>query len=97
MIRINLLAVDRGPVKKTRGAAVVTAAQRVTIAAALILLSTLVAVGWGTFQAGWLWLWFSLERTNARATRRAASSSSASATRCSAATYTRQSTSRRGS
>jgi hypothetical protein len=30
---------------------------------------TLVAVGWGTFQAVWLWLWFSLDRTNARATR----------------------------
>jgi type IV pilus assembly protein PilN len=48
MIRINLLAVDRGPVKKARGAGV-TAAQRVTIGAALILLSTLVAVGW------WYW------------------------------------------
>ena len=57
MIRINLLAVDRGPVKKTRGAAVVTAAQRVTIAAALILLSTLVAVGW--------WYW-SLHTTSSR-------------------------------
>jgi type IV pilus assembly protein PilN len=50
MIRINLLAVERGPAKKTRGAgAAVTTAQRVTIAAALILLSTLVTVGW------WYW------------------------------------------
>jgi type IV pilus assembly protein PilN len=57
MIRINLLAVDRGPVKKTRGATVVTAAQRVTIAAALILLSTIVAVGW--------WYW-SLHTTSSR-------------------------------
>jgi type IV pilus assembly protein PilN len=57
MIRINLLAVDRGPVKKTRGAAVVTSAQRVTIGAALILLSTLVAVGW--------WYW-SLHTTSVR-------------------------------
>lgn len=32
---------------------------------------TLVAAGWGTFQAFWLWLWFSLERTNARATHTA--------------------------
>jgi type IV pilus assembly protein PilN len=45
MIRINLLAVDRGPVKKARGAGV-TAAQRLTIAAALILVSTVVFVGW---------------------------------------------------
>jgi len=50
MIRINLLAVDRGPVKKTRGAAAgVSAAQRVTIAAALIFLSTIVGIGW------WYW------------------------------------------
>jgi type IV pilus assembly protein PilN len=50
MIRINLLAVDRGPatVKKPKGAGV-TAAQRVTIGAALILLSTVVTVGW------WFW------------------------------------------
>jgi type IV pilus assembly protein PilN len=48
MIRINLLAVDRGPVKKARGT-VVTSAQRVTIGAALILLTTLVTVGW------WYW------------------------------------------
>jgi hypothetical protein len=29
---------------------------------------TLAAVGWGTFQAFWLWLWFSIERTNTSAT-----------------------------
>ena len=44
MIRINLLAADRGTVKKSRGG--VTTAQRVTIGAALILLATLVTVGW---------------------------------------------------
>jgi type IV pilus assembly protein PilN len=50
MIRINLLAADRGTAKKTRGAgAGVTVAQRVTIGAALILLSTLLTVGW------WFW------------------------------------------
>ena len=51
MIRINLLAVDRGPAKKTRAAAApgVTAAQRVTIGAALIFLSTIVTIGW------WYW------------------------------------------
>jgi type IV pilus assembly protein PilN len=50
MIRINLLTADRGPVKKARSAgAGVTSAQRVTIGAALILLSTLVTVGW------WFW------------------------------------------
>ena len=48
MIRINLLAVERGPVKK-KAAPAVTAAQRVTIGAALILLSTIVGVGW------WYW------------------------------------------
>lgn len=48
MIRINLLAVDRGPVKKARGGGI-TAAQRVTIGAALILLATVVGVGW------WWW------------------------------------------
>lgn len=48
MIRINLLAVDRGPVKKVRTPGI-TAAQRVTIGAALILLTTLVGVGW------WYW------------------------------------------
>jgi type IV pilus assembly protein PilN len=48
MIRINLLAVDRGPAKKARTPGV-TAAQRVTIGAALILIATVVAVGW------WFW------------------------------------------
>jgi len=50
MIRINLLAVDRGGAaakkKKTPG---VTAAQRVTIGAALIFLSTVLIIGW------WFW------------------------------------------
>ena len=53
MIRINLLAVDRavtGTKKKAVTASPgVTTAQRVTIAAALILLSTVVGVGW------WYW------------------------------------------
>jgi type IV pilus assembly protein PilN len=49
MIRINLLAVDRGPAKKTRAAVGVSAAQRVTIAAALIFLSTVLSIGW------WYW------------------------------------------
>jgi type IV pilus assembly protein PilN len=48
MIRINLLAVDRGPAVKKKAPGV-TAAQRVTIGAALILLSTVVTVGW------WFW------------------------------------------
>jgi type IV pilus assembly protein PilN len=49
MIRINLLAVDRSPLKKTRavaGPTGVTPSQRVTIGAALILLATVVWVGW---------------------------------------------------
>jgi type IV pilus assembly protein PilN len=47
MIRINLLAVDRGPVKKAASRTPgVSAAQRVTIGAALILLSTILAIGW---------------------------------------------------
>jgi hypothetical protein len=37
-----------------------------------IAAATLVAGGWGTFQAFWVWLWLALERTNARATGRAA-------------------------
>ena len=49
MIRINLLAVDRGGPAKKKVSAGVTTAQRVTIGAALILLSTLVSVGW------WYW------------------------------------------
>lgn len=50
MIRINLLTTDRGAAaaKKKTGSGV-TAAQRVTIGAALILLSTVVSVGW------WFW------------------------------------------
>ena len=55
MIRINLLAVERGPAKKARAG--VTSAQRVTIGAALILVATLVTVGW--------WFW-SLRTTSAR-------------------------------
>jgi len=50
MIRINLLAAERGgAAKKTRAAGGITTAQRVTIGAALILLSTVVTVGW------WYW------------------------------------------
>jgi type IV pilus assembly protein PilN len=51
MIRINLLAVDRPAGKKKAAAAGagVTTAQRVTIGAALILLSTVVGIGW------WYW------------------------------------------
>jgi type IV pilus assembly protein PilN len=49
MIRINLLAAERGATKKTRAAGGVTTAQRVTIGAALIFLSTIVAIGW------WYW------------------------------------------
>lgn len=58
MIRINLLAAERGAAKKTRAAGGVTTAQRVTIGAALILLSTLVTMGW--------WYW-SLHERSARA------------------------------
>jgi len=47
MIRINLLTVERAAPKKARAA--VTAAQRVTIGAALIFLSTILVVGW------WFW------------------------------------------
>jgi type IV pilus assembly protein PilN len=60
MIRINLLAVERAGAavkKKGGGGAGVTAAQRVTIGAALILLSTIVGVGW--------WYW-SLHTTSVR-------------------------------
>jgi type IV pilus assembly protein PilN len=48
MIRINLLAVDRGAGKK-KASAGISSAQRVTIGAALILLSTVVGIGW------WFW------------------------------------------
>jgi len=55
MIRINLLAVDRERTK--RGGALIPAAQRVTIAASLILIGTALGVGW--------WFW-SLHSTSAR-------------------------------
>jgi type IV pilus assembly protein PilN len=48
MIRINLLKVERALPKKARSAGV-TAAQRVTIGAALIFLATILVVGW------WFW------------------------------------------
>jgi type IV pilus assembly protein PilN len=57
MIRINLLAVERGPVSKKKAGPAVTSAQRVTIGAALILLSTILTVGW--------WYW-SLHTTSVR-------------------------------
>jgi type IV pilus assembly protein PilN len=47
MIRINLLAVERGAASKR--AAIIPAAQRVTIGASLILLGTALGVGW------WFW------------------------------------------
>jgi type IV pilus assembly protein PilN len=47
MIRINLLTVDRDRSKKTR--VVISAAQRVTIGASLILVATVVGLGW------WFW------------------------------------------
>lgn len=46
MIRINLLAVERGATKR---AALIPAAQRVTIAASLILLAAAMTIGW------WYW------------------------------------------
>lgn len=46
MIRINLLAVDRGATKR---AALIPAAHRVTTAASLILLATALSIGW------WFW------------------------------------------
>ena len=49
MIRINLLAVERGPAVKKKVAPAVTAAQRVTIGASLILLATVLVIGW------WFW------------------------------------------
>jgi len=54
MIRINLLAVDR---ERTKRVALIPAAQRVTIAASLILIGTALFVGW--------WFW-SLHRTSVR-------------------------------
>ena len=47
MIRINLLAVERGAAAKR--AVMIPAAHRITIAASLILLSTVLLVGW------WFW------------------------------------------
>ena len=52
MIRINLLAVERGPAKRTT---LIPAAQRVTVGASLILLAGTLAIGW--------WFW-SLSRTS---------------------------------
>src|SRR5689334_61249 len=46
MIRINLLAVDR---ERTKRGTLIPAAQRVTIAASLILIGTALFVGW------WFW------------------------------------------
>jgi type IV pilus assembly protein PilN len=54
MIRINLLAVDR---ERTKRGALIPAAQRVTIAASLIVLGTALFVGW--------WFW-SLHEASAR-------------------------------
>ena len=54
MIRINLLAVDRD---RTKRGALIPAAQRVTIAASLILIVTFLGVGW--------WFW-SLHATSIR-------------------------------
>jgi type IV pilus assembly protein PilN len=45
MIRINLLAVERSKAKKSRGFAI-SQAQRVTIAASLILIATVLGIGW---------------------------------------------------
>jgi type IV pilus assembly protein PilN len=45
MIRINLLAVERGRAKKARGA-LIPAAHRVTIGASLILIATILGIGW---------------------------------------------------
>jgi hypothetical protein len=45
MIRINLLAVERKAAKKTRGA-LIPAAHRVTIGASLILIATILGIGW---------------------------------------------------
>jgi len=53
MIRINLLATDRGAGTKKKSAGVTTA-QRIAIGAALILISTVTVVGW--------WFWSLRER-----------------------------------
>jgi type IV pilus assembly protein PilN len=49
MIRINLLAVERERTKK-RAVVAIPAAHRVTIAASLVLLGTLLGIGW--------WFWY---------------------------------------
>ena len=49
MIRINLLAVERERTKKTRGA-LIPAAHRVTVGASVILLVTVLGIGW------WFWM-----------------------------------------
>jgi type IV pilus assembly protein PilN len=49
MIRINLLAVERERTKK-RAVVTIPAAHRVTIAASLVLLATLLGIGW--------WFWY---------------------------------------
>jgi type IV pilus assembly protein PilN len=54
MIRINLLAFDRGTAKRT---VLIPAAHRVTIAASLIVLATALVIGW--------WFW-SLRQTTQR-------------------------------
>ena len=48
MIRINLLAVERGRAKKTR--VLIPAAHRVTIGASLILIATVLGIGWWFMQ-----------------------------------------------
>ncbi len=50
MIRINLLAVERERTKKRGGVVVIPAAHRVTIAASLVLLATVLGIGW--------WFWY---------------------------------------
>jgi type IV pilus assembly protein PilN len=49
MIRINLLSVERERTKKPRGA-LIPAAHRVTIGATIILLATVLGIGW------WFWM-----------------------------------------
>jgi type IV pilus assembly protein PilN len=50
VIRINLLSVERKRAKKTARGALIPAAHRVTVAASLILLLTVVGIGW------WFWV-----------------------------------------
>ena len=49
MIRINLLAAERERAKKPRGA-LIPAAHRVTIGASVILIATMLGIGW------WFWI-----------------------------------------